>query len=140
MNCAKCPSCGLVSWAAATRCKRCQALLVGDAYEYEPEPEEPLVRDDGLAWASLMLGLGGFLLLGLSSLVGLLAGVMALRRAKHKPLAYGGQRYAMAGIIVSSVSSVLLCGVAFYAFSVWRAERQARMQGITNKAAMQSAK
>jgi ABC-type antimicrobial peptide transport system permease subunit len=87
-----------------------------------------------------MLGLGGFLLFGLSSLIGLLTGLVALRRARSKPLAYGGQRYAVAGIIVSSVSTVLLCGVAFYAFSAWRAEQQAKIQSLNNKATTQTSK
>ena len=87
------------------------------------------MRDDGLAWASLMLGLGGFLLFGLSSFVGLLCGLVALRRARRNPLAYGGQRYAVAGIIFSSLSALLLCGGLWWFVSGKIAEKQAARNG-----------
>jgi hypothetical protein len=132
----------MVNWLDATACKRCDAPLPtrGTArqtapsqqfrpYVPEPEPEEPIVRDDGLAWASLMLGLGGFLLFGLSSFIGLLCGLTALWRARRNPLAYGGQRFAVAGIVASSLSALLLCGGLWWFVSGKIAEKQAAAKG-----------
>jgi hypothetical protein len=123
----KCFQCGLINWSDAARCKRCRALVT-DAegrpfvptpprfrpYLPKSEPEEPVLRDDGLAWASLMLGLGGFLFFGLSSLVGLLCGILALWRARRRPAAYGGQGYAVAGICLSFLSALCLCYAAWW--------------------------
>ena len=137
----RCPECELINWSDATVCRRCETHLPANAsvratrpqqfrpYIAEPTREKTVIRDDGLAWASLMLGLGGFLLFGLSSFIGLLCGVIALRRAQRDPLAYGGQRFAVAGIIASSLSALLLCGGLWWFVSGKIAEKQAANKG-----------
>ena len=137
----RCPECELINWSDATNCRRCETLLPAHAtarairpqqfrpYIPEPAPVKPVIRDDGLAWASLMLGLGGFLLFGLSSFIGLLCGVIAFRRARRDPLAYGGQRFAVAGIVASSLSALVLCGGLWWFVSGKIAEKQAANRG-----------
>lgn len=105
MKSVKCAACGLVSWGDKKHCLRCGQHLSA----------RTIVRcDDGLAWASLMLGLGGFLLFGLSSLIGLIIGFVALRRIRHNPATYGGRNYALAGIAVSCLSLLLLGGLGVF--------------------------
>lgn len=69
----------------------------------------------GLAAASLVIGLVSILTLGLflvGPVVGLILGLVALRRTQRDPAQYGGAGYAIAGITTSAVSLVLLCASA----------------------------
>jgi signal peptidase I len=64
----------------------------------------------GMATASLIIGLGSILTLGLflvGSIVGLILGLVALRRTQREPARYGGAGYATAGITTSAVGLVL---------------------------------
>jgi signal peptidase I len=64
----------------------------------------------GMATASLIIGLCSILTLGLflvGSFVGLILGLVALRRTQREPAQYGGAGYATAGITTNAVGLVL---------------------------------
>ncbi|HMV47797.1 MAG TPA: DUF4190 domain-containing protein [Blastocatellia bacterium] len=65
----------------------------------------------GLAIASLVLGIISIPTLGLivvGAITGIVLGVIALSKIKNNPQAYGGRNLAIAGIITSAVSLVLV--------------------------------
>lgn len=71
----------------------------------------PQNRKTGLAIASLVIGIvslptGGCLLVG--ALVGIVLGIVALVKASRSPEEYGGQGFAIGGIVTSAISLVLL--------------------------------
>jgi prepilin-type processing-associated H-X9-DG protein len=68
-------------------------------------------KTSGLAVTSLVLGLLGLLSCGLTALVGLVLGFMALSRIKHSNGQLGGQGLAMAGTIVSAACALLVVPV-----------------------------
>jgi hypothetical protein len=66
---------------------------------------------NGLAVASLVLGIISIPtlgLLGVGAIVALVLGVIALKRIKKEPAVYGGRGMAIAGIITSVVSFLLI--------------------------------
>lgn len=69
-------------------------------------PEPPKARK-GLAWTSLVLGIAG-LITCISGIAGLITGVVALKRARRDPEGYGGAGLAKAGIVLSSISLLLI--------------------------------
>jgi len=82
-----------------------------------------------LAIASLVLGLLGFCSAGLSALVGLILGIVALVRIRQSEGRLGGQGFAIAGICVSGFFLLLfpiLLGLLLPAF----AKAKSRAQGI----------
>ncbi len=65
----------------------------------------------GLAIASLVLGIVSIPTLGLivvGAIAGIVLGVVALSKIKNNPQAYGGKNLAIAGIVTSAVSLVLV--------------------------------
>ena len=65
-------------------------------------------KTSGLAIASLILGICGFLTCGLTGIVGLILGIVGLCAIKKSSDHLKGQGLAIAGIAVSSVSLVML--------------------------------
>jgi len=66
----------------------------------------------GLAIASLVLGIVSIPTLGLlvvGGVTGIILGAVALSKIKNNPQVYGGRGLAIAGIITSAVSLVLIC-------------------------------
>ena len=66
-----------------------------------------VAQKTGLAIASMVVGIVSMMacgLLGLGSITGLVLGIVALVKAKKSPLSYGGQGFAVAGIVLSVVS------------------------------------
>ena len=62
--------------------------------------------------ASLTIGLVSILTLGLflvGAVLGLILGLVALRRTQRDPAQYGGAGYAISGITTSAVGLVLMC-------------------------------
>ena len=149
MTSMKCPQCGLVNWATAEACKRCNLPINGadqpDANTWQPTPnsyegepvhqwgdqggyQEPsyayagnyagnaeVTQKTGLAIASMVVGIVSMLLcglLGLGSLTGLVLGIVALVKAKNSPMRFGGQGYAIAGIVLSVISFFYI-GIVF---------------------------
>src|SRR5690349_4063501 len=75
----------------------------------------------GLAIASLVVGIisiptFGFLLVG--GITGIVLGVMALNRIKTDPIRHSGKGLAIAGIITSVVSLVILVPVIIAAIAI----------------------
>ena len=65
-------------------------------------------KTSGLAIASLVLGVIGFVLCGLSSLFGLILGIVALKKIKTSGGRLGGGGLAVGGICASSASLLLM--------------------------------
>lgn len=136
MKSAKCLECGFVGWADAECCKRCGApvlpQLEGDgeiapapSYDYQHDENAPAPSYDyqvnrnqvspevkqGLAIASLVLGILNFMFLGIfgvTIIVGIVLSVVALKKIKRFPHLYGGHGYAVAGLVTNIVSVVIL--------------------------------
>lgn len=69
----------------------------------------------GIALASMIVGILSMMacgLLGLGSVLGLILGIVALVKAKNSPHEYGGQGFAITGVILSLVSFVFV-GIVF---------------------------
>src|SRR5438876_12208975 len=109
MKSTKCPECGFVGWADADCCKKCGAPLPAhwpEATEL-PHPvygrpeiriESPVGRKQGLAIASLVLGISGFAFICFApivSTVGLVLGIVALVKISRYPFEYGGKGMAV---------------------------------------------
>lgn len=80
-------------------------------YAYAGNSE--VAQKTGLAIASLIIGIVSMMacgLLGLGSITGLVLGIVALSKAKKSPMQYGGQGFAIAGIVLS-VFSFLYIGI-----------------------------
>jgi uncharacterized protein DUF4190 len=73
-------------------------------------------RSEGLAIASMVTGIAGFLLAGclgpLPGIAALVLGLIALSQIKKSPEKYGGKPYATAGVIIGSIS--ILFYVVFF--------------------------
>lgn len=71
-------------------------------------------RSDGLALASMISGIAGFLLVGcfgpIPGIVALVLGLIALSQIKKSPEKFGGKPYATAGVILGAIS-ILFYGV-----------------------------
>ena len=74
---------------------------------------ESLVKTSGLAIASLVLGIFGFLTCGVSALVGLILGIAGLVAIKKHTDQLRGQGLAVAGIVISAISVALTPFIAF---------------------------
>ncbi len=71
-------------------------------------------RNSGLAIAALICGLIGFCTIGISALVGIVLGIMALVRISKNPRQQKGMALAISGI----TASVLLSPLTFYSPSL----------------------
>jgi len=99
--------------------------MPGVPYPYPPAPAEAPVS--GLAVASLILGVLGFVTGGLTSLLGLILGIVALKQISDSEGRVGGHGLAVAGAIVSGASLVMLLLLAAILFPVFaRAREKAR--------------
>jgi|SRR5947209_14887317 len=87
---------------------------------YIPQEYAQTSKNQGLATASLVVGIISCLTLGLGGLgtiAGIVLGVIALRKAKSQPDVYGGKGFAIAGIITSVISALLAFAIIFAATS-----------------------
>jgi type II secretory pathway pseudopilin PulG len=99
-------------------------------YQFRPTSEVK----SGLAIASMVLGILGFLtafiLIGLVlAPIGLILGIVALVKVKKKPHLYGGQGFAIAGVILSSLVVLILPIIAAIAIPNLLAARKAANEG-----------
>jgi type II secretory pathway pseudopilin PulG len=81
--------------------------MSSDYSNIQPQPQ----TRKGLAIASLVLGILSILTLGLlvvGAIAAIVLGVIALGRIKKEPATYGGKGMAIAGIITSGVSLLLI--------------------------------
>ena len=82
----------------------------GDVLKKSAPPTLPVTvpKTSGLAITSLVLGILGLLTCGLTSLFGLILGIIALVKVKNSRGAVGGHGIALAGTIVSGIALVLI--------------------------------
>ena len=88
-------------------------------------------KTSGLAIASLVLGIFGFLTCGLAAIAGLILGIIGLSVIKKNVEQLKGQGLAIAGIVVSAISLVLTPIMAILMAILMPALAQARMQART---------
>lgn len=123
MKSVKCLHCGLVNWAEETWCKRCgnppaasnQSGWSGGVEAQGAHGDEPLKKRRGLAVASMVVGIVcifTFGLLGVGALAGLSLGIAALVKMRNHPAEYGGQNFAITGIVTSALSVLIVFPVA----------------------------
>ena len=74
---------------------------------------ESLMKTSGLAIASLVLGIFGFLTCGLSAVIGLIVGIVGLCSIKKNAERLKGTGLAVAGIVISAISVALVPFIAF---------------------------
>ncbi|HEY0003169.1 MAG TPA: DUF4190 domain-containing protein [Pyrinomonadaceae bacterium] len=100
-------------------------------YGFYAQP--PMHKSSGLAIASMVLGilaLISFGLLGMLALVGLILGIVALKKAKSHPMHFGGEGFAVAGIVTSCLAMIAFVGVvAAIAIPNLLASRRAANEG-----------
>ena len=77
--------------------------VVTPVYAQGPKP-----KTSGMAIASLVLGIAGAISCGITSIVGLILGIVSLGQIKRSVGQLTGQGLAIAGIIVSSLSLLLI--------------------------------
>lgn len=85
---------------------------------------------NGLAIASLVLGLLGFCTVGLTSIVGLILGIVALNRINHDPHLARGKGLAIGGIVTSAIlaSIMRIAVIASILFPVFAKAREKSRQ------------
>lgn len=107
-----CPKCGMKNEEGATVCAGCNQVLVIKTQ-----------RLSGLAVASMVLGIGAissigmFGIFGLPAIVGLVLGIVALRKIKRSAGLLQGRGFAIAGITTSAAGLLLVCflfGMIFF--------------------------
>lgn len=79
----------------------------GQTYHQPYSSQQPASLRNGLAIASLVCGVVSCMF-GISALVGIVLGIIALRKAKKEPHLYGGKGLAVAGIATSVLSIIFL--------------------------------
>ena len=95
-----CPKCGTENPDNAPSCSYCSASL----FFPPPRPKQT----SGLAIASLVLGILGFITIGITGAIGMILGALALHKISKKPLEIGGQPLAIVGIVLSAISFCLM--------------------------------
>jgi type IV pilus assembly protein PilA len=128
MNSVKCSACGFVGWGGVVACKRCGSPLMAYAassagqtnsfvnYQGAGQFDAPLKT--GLAISSLVIGIVNFFtlgLLGVGVVLGVTLALMALSKIKQDPSVYGGREYAIAGLVTSIVSILVIIPIGIIA-------------------------
>lgn len=114
----RCPRCGAENPEGARSCASCGA----------PYPPAPPPRTSGLAIASLVLGLLGILTFGVTSLVGIVLGVVSLIQIQRRPDRLTGTGFAIGGLAVSALTFMVLPIFAAILFPVFARAREKAMQ------------
>jgi hypothetical protein len=119
-----CPFCAEEIQDSATACKHCGSeLTTTEASQLAAQGTVAVSSGQprkGLAIASLALGLLNIPTLGLygfGAIGGLVLGIIAVFRADNRPEEYGGKGMAIAGIVLSVFSIVLIPILGF--FGAW---------------------
>ena len=94
---------------------------------------EPLTsaKTSGLAIASLILAVCGFLTCGLTAILGLILGIVGLCSIRKRAEQLKGQGLAIAGIVVSAITIAILPFIALIMAILMPALAQAKMQART---------
>ena len=95
-----------------------------------PYPPAAAPKTSGMAVASLVLGIAGICTCGLSAIVGLILGIVALRQIGRSAGTVGGRGLAIGGIAASAVGLVigLLLGMFFVGSYLFVAHRAVLIQ------------
>jgi len=126
-----CPKCGADNLDNSQFCAACGEQLQFEKPQpgaaREPEPYVPL-KMSGLAIASLVFGVLGFLTCGVLALPGLILGIVALVKINANRERMTGQGLAIAGIASSAIAILMMPIMAAILFPVFaRAREAARM-------------
>lgn len=116
MKSSKCLACGFVGWSDLGYCKACGATF-GQPGAYYPQGnpaytswDQPEGQKKGLAIGALVVGILSFLTFGFfgaGAITGIVLAVVAMKRVKNEPWEYGGRGIAIAGLVLS-ISSILV--------------------------------
>lgn len=121
----RCPRCGADNPQGARSCASCGAELAAPAQVWRggaPYPPAP-PRTSGLAIASLVLGLLGMLTFGVTSLVGMVLGIISLIQIQRRPDRLTGTGFAIGGLAVSALTFMMLPIFAAILFPVFARAR-----------------
>jgi hypothetical protein len=91
----------------------------------------PSAKTSGLAIASLILGIFGFFTCGLTAIVGLILGIIGFCAIKQRAEELKGQGLAIAGIVVSAISFIVVPFIAIMMAILMPAFAGARTQAMT---------
>jgi type II secretory pathway pseudopilin PulG len=136
MNSLRCPSCGLLQFANVEACKRCGQPIFAQAAEasyapndyqapytpsagyqpvyggyrpnYQPGGYHNAATDDGPAKTAMILGILSLTVCGFFAPFAFFKGLKAKRRIEARPLEYGGESMATAGMVMGGISSFFL--------------------------------
>ena len=86
----------------------------------QPNYQQPQVKS-GMAIASMVLGIIGCFL---TSPIGLILGIVSLKRANKRPLEYGGKGFAIAGIVLNVIGVLIIPIIAAIAIPNLMAARR----------------
>src|SRR5262245_9263788 len=120
MNSTKCAVCGFVSASSAGSCRNCGATLSGQhGYRNSARTSGAASQlKKGLAIASLVIGIISFLTFGfggIGAVVGIVLAIIALSRVNRNPWQFGGKGMAIAGLVLSIASLVMIVPVGMFA-------------------------
>jgi type II secretory pathway pseudopilin PulG len=123
-----CPNCGAQIPEGSTTCPNCHASLQPGAPQATTPPPVPppspaaMAKTSGMAIASMILGILGVISFGyffLLGLIGIILGIVALRKISGSPEQLKGKGMAIAGIATGGVSiffALLLVAIAIPSF------------------------
>ena len=114
----RCPRCGAENPEGARSCASCGA----------PYPPAPPPRTSGLAIASLVLGLLGMVTFGVTSLVGIVLGIVSLIQIQRRPDRLTGTGFAIGGLAISALTFMVLPIFAAILFPVFARAREKAVQ------------
>jgi hypothetical protein len=83
------------------------------------------VKTSGMAIASLVLGILGLFTCGITALIGLILGIIAMVKVKNSGGRLGGNGIALAGVIVSGIFLVICAAMMLPALAAAKREAQA---------------
>ena len=107
-----CSKCGKPNLDEATVCASCGAPLAQPAGVPPPPPDLRPARTSGMAIASLVLGILG--MLGLTALIGVVLGIVALLQISGSRGRLKGQGLAIAGLCISGFMLLAVLPAMFY--------------------------
>jgi prepilin-type processing-associated H-X9-DG protein len=131
-----CTQCGKNNPEGATFCAFCAAAIgarretpdIPPPFPAPLSPEwsgAPAPTTSGLAIASLVFGVLGFITLGITGLIGLILGIVALIKIGGSRGALRGEGLAIAGIVVSALNILFVPVMAAILFPVFMQAREA---------------
>ena len=98
-----CPKCQTENADNAQVCQSCGASLTVTATQAAVP-----TKNSGLAIASLVLGICGFPTLGLTAVVGLILGIVALGKIQKSEMKLSGKGLAIGGIVISAITLIIM--------------------------------